>query len=230
MVAATVPKVRYTSGRSSIAPGHQSGGRLLVAAVPAGARRARECRILERGRGHAEPRRGAQPVAVEPQLGAHRRQRFGEDGVGAVLDRGQSDGDPRFGDAEPLGGQVGGELGALPQDQLGSPLLHGRQHPRQGGANVGAREHLAQHHPLGFLVGEMGQAGDDRGPHLGWGVGERPVLEPGPSHLGGERLGRSNDDFMAGPATGSGEGHQGAEVAQPGGGGNQHSHGPGPYA
>ncbi len=187
-------------------------------------------RAMLQGGGHnGAPRCGVKTVVggvpLEAERIPDRCERLREDLQGSLLRNRQADSDANLGHGEALGGKVGGQLGGLPQDELGAPLFDGGEHARERGADVSPGEHIAEDNRLRFLVGQLREPGHDCRPLLGRGVGERPMGEAGPFDLGGERRRCGNQHLMARSAEGTGERKQRPEVAEPSCRRHQHADG-----
>ena len=116
-----------------------------------------------------------------------------------------------------------GQLGALPHDQVGTEVLHGREHPCQPGSHPRTGEDLGQDDGRRLVVAQVREPGQDRAPLLGRGVGERPVPEPCPGHVGGERRAGGDHDLVPGPTAGVDERDKRPEVARPRGGRHEYA-------
>ena len=113
-----------------------------------------------------------------PQLGERLVDRLGE-GSGDLV---HADADMHVRDTLALGRGDRTQLGRLADHHVRSPTLDRLQERGQRRLGVDPREHLTQHHIVGFIGRQRRQTGHDRTDHLGWRVGERlvPRVRPGP--------------------------------------------------
>ena len=128
--------------------------------------------------------------------------------------------DPHLRDAEPVGGDGGGELHRLARDDVRAPLLDEREHPRERGAGVQAREQVADD-----VLGRRPPRPDRRErrvDHARRGLADGAERQPGAVR---ERRRRSGArDVVAGARAGPRERDERAEVAGAAGGREQDAH------
>ncbi len=150
----------------------------------------------ERSRPEAADLRVGRQAEARAQLVDNRSRRRGVDVLGA---RGQGDADRRVRDAQPLGRDRPGELGALAYDELRSPLLDERERAGKRGPRVTAREHLSQHMVVLPLEWQREHGQPRRLEHVLGRLRQRPVREPRPLRLSRDLRGSCDEHLMAGP-------------------------------
>lgn len=206
-------------------PARERGRGAAVASIAKAfdARAARRVRILER-LGH-EGQGRSRSQARQPWLGSHLGERTVQMGDGALAEGGQPDGDVDVGKRGSLGREVGRELAALTNDEVGAPVALDGCDCRESGSGVDPAEDLTDDDRVGLVVRLPGQRLEDSSKLVLVSVGEGVVRVAGALDGGGERRRCCDEHVVAGPVQGVGERHEGPEVPRTRSGGHQDPHG-----